>query len=166
MALCATKFFQQLLLWDQPQRSGGPILKGTVKHKRKLLFPPCIVYTFYLLVLYTFYLHVLYTPTLTLQFTSVQRDFSTETIGLVSKDTKWVSLVRWGQQDWMEYQEDKRSAISWRSNLFWDASITPLHSAFTRTSLMIAAACPVGSSDVLRSMNICTTLGQSIKLFY
>lgn len=117
-------------------------------------------------IVYTFYLHVLYTPTLTLQFTSVQRDFSTETIGLVSKDTKWVSLVRWGQQDWMEYQEDKRSAISWRSNLFWDASITPLHSAFTRTSLMIAAACPVGSSDVLRSMNICTTLGQSIKLFY
>jgi hypothetical protein len=39
---------------NQPQRSRGPILKGTVKHKRKLLFPPCIiVYTFYLLVLYT-----------------------------------------------------------------------------------------------------------------
>ena len=82
----------------------------------------------------------------------------------ISQYNMALAFVR--QEERTVCQEDKRSAISWRSNLFWAASITPLHSALTRTSLMIAAACPVGSSDVLLNMNICTTLRQSIKLFY
>lgn len=115
------------------------------------------------------YLFVLYTWTL--QF--VLCVCATEAITR-QRGGAWYQPIQHGQhgvsfcqmEEQTVCQEDKRSAISWRSNLFWAASITPLHSAFTRTSLMIAAACPVGSSDVLLSMNICTTLRQSIKLFY
>lgn len=85
-------------------------------------------------------------------FSSVQGELL-NTKGSVDSVSALVRRVRDGG-DGLDCQEDKRSAISWRSNLFWAASITPLHSAFTRTSLMIAAACPVGSSDVLLNMNI------------
>jgi hypothetical protein len=136
------------LIWDQTQRSWQPILKGTVNHELRKFSISC-----------------LYTSTIPL--CGSQKNplplcyVSTDGVSLVLSIYWYIMLssgtreerIRWGQ-------DNKRSAISCRSNLFWAASITPLHSALTRTSLMIAAACPVGSSDVLLNINICTTMRQ------
>lgn len=52
-----------------------------------------------------------------------------------------------------EGSQESWRAICCRSNFFWAALITPLHSASTKTSVMIAAGWPLGSSEALLNIN-------------